>query len=143
MLNEIAQNLIEEMRTIETYIKTIENKINELDKSLVEYRVSMQNHITTDQDMYAELKRMNDILAQNTESLKVHIHRTELLEEMAIKIANRITQLEIKQIEERAIEKWTSDKIMLIGKIMASILAIIGAAASMPDIINWIKTLRK
>jgi hypothetical protein len=32
---------------------------------------------------------------------------------------------------------------MVIGKIVASILAIIGAAASMPDIINWIKTLRK
>jgi hypothetical protein len=139
MLNEIAQNLIEEMRAIDANIKTIENKINELDKALVEYRVSMQNHIATDQDMYVELKRMNDILAQNTESLKIHIHRTELLEEVSIKIANRITQLEIKQIEEKAIEKWTSDKIMVIGKIMASIFAIIGAAAAIPGIIDWIK----
>jgi hypothetical protein len=139
MLNEIAQNLIEEMRAIDANIKTIENKINELDKALVEYRVSMQNHIATDQDMYVELKRMNDILAQNTESLKIHIHRTELLEEVSIKIANRITQLEIKQIEEKAIEKWTSDKIMIIGKIMASIFAIIGAAAAIPGIIDWIK----
>lgn len=130
--------LLEEIRSIESSMKEINNQVNTLDKTLTAYKTSFEHHIQVDEDMYTELKRMNDILAQNTESLKVHIRRTELLENITIKLGNRLTELEIKDIESKAINKWISDRSVLVGKIIAGLLALGSLAAMLPDFFKWL-----
>lgn len=130
--------LLEEIRSIESSMKEINNQVNTLDKTLTAYKTSFEHHIQVDEDMYTELKRMNDILAQNTESLKVHIRRTELLENITIKLGNRLTELEIKDIESKAINKWISDRSVLVGKIIAGLVALGSLAAMLPEFLKWL-----
>lgn len=71
---------------IKDSLEKLSDDVKNVDKTLTEYKVSFDHHILQDEKMYEEFKRMNDVLVQNTESLKEHMHRTALLEETIIKI---------------------------------------------------------
>lgn len=137
--------ILDEIRSIEGSIKDVSEKVNALDKTVAEYKVSFDHHIQADEDMYTELKRMNDILASNTESLKAHMRRTELneqrlelFESALLKLGTRLSDLEIKQIEEKAVQKWISSRASIVGKIAAALAALAGLAAMLPDLIKWL-----
>lgn len=98
-----------------------------IDKELALSKVAFDNHLKQDESMYAELRRMNDILQENTESLKEHIKRTNLLQDMVIKIDQRLSPVEIEHIKDQAVKTWVYDRLKLIGKAGAAIGAV-GAA---------------
>lgn len=137
--------LYDEIRSLEESVKDVSNKVNSLDKNFVEYKVSFDNHVSVDEKMYAELRRMNDILAENTESLKTHIRRTDALEDLAIGMNKRLSELEVKNIEQKAIKAWLRGKMMLCAKIIGAltgISALITAVyTALPIIAKWIVSL--
>lgn len=92
-------------------------------------------------ELRKDFKEMNETLAVNTESLRTHIRRTELLEQMTTKLDGRLTDLEIKRIEKNAVKRWLIDKIIMLGKIAAAITTIGGTIMGMPIVIDWIKKL--
>lgn len=138
MSDGLRDYITEEIRSIDSSIKDISNKINELDKTLVEYKVSFEHHIGADENMHSELKRMNNILAENTESLKYHIRRTDLLESNSVTLANRLSELEIKSIEANAIKQWISSQTKMVGKIIASLVTLGTLASYIPDLLKWL-----
>ncbi len=85
-----------------------------------------------------ELKRMNDVLTINTESLKTHIRRTELLEHATLRIEGRVSDLEIKKIEKDAVRKWIISSTVISGKVLAGVGAVIGAVAGFPIVAQWL-----
>ena len=48
--------------------------IYKVDKEVALQKSAFDEHIKQDEKMYEEFKRMNDILQQNTQSLKEHMH---------------------------------------------------------------------
>lgn len=133
--------ILNEIRSLEESIKDASNKVNGLDKTIAEYKVSFDHHVAIDEHMYAELKRMNDILAQNTESLRTHIKRTDLLEQAVMKMDVKLTSLEIKDIEKEAVKKWIKDTAKLTAKICAAGAALVTAAMAAPTFIKWLISL--
>ena len=87
--------------------------------------------------LHEEHKRMNSILLEKTQSLKEHIRRTEILEDVAIKLSERMTGLEIIQIEEKAVATYKSDRLSQGAKIIGVVIAIITTTIG---ILSWIKT---
>jgi hypothetical protein len=130
--------LLDEIRLVEESMKDISDKVSDIDKTLVEYRIAFEHHSHADEKMYEELKRMNDILSINTESLRTHIRRTELLEQAAVKLDGRLSDIEIKKIQSEAVKKWIVDSSMLTGKVLAVITALVGLAAMVPSFIQWL-----
>lgn len=98
-----------------------------IDKELALYKAAFDAHLEQDEKMYEEFKRMNDILHENTLSLKEHIHRTNLLQDMVAKMDQRLSPVELEHIQKVAVKTWVYDKLKLMGKIGAAIGAI-GAA---------------
>lgn len=138
MAGEKRDYLLDEIRSVEDTMRDLSSKVSEVDKTLAEYKVSLDHHIAADEKMYDELKRMNDILSVNTESLRTHMRRTELLEQATLKLDSRLSDIEIKAIQREAVKRWISSSIILLGKIIAGVAALAGLVAMVPAFIQWL-----
>ncbi len=60
---------------------------------------------------------MNDILEQNTQSLKEHMHRSDLLERIVEKMDKRLSPVETDFIRKQAVRDWLMAKMKFITKL--------------------------
>jgi thiaminase len=113
----MAKTADELLLKIDNKIDDVSDSIHKVDKELALHKAAFEQHIKQDELMYEEFKRMNDILQQNTESLKEHMHRTELLEDIVKKMDARLSPVEIRHIEEEAIKRHRKEMLIKTGKI--------------------------
>jgi DNA repair exonuclease SbcCD ATPase subunit len=114
----MAKNLDELLNKIDTKLDEMSDVIHKVDKDVALHKAAFEDHTKADEKMYDELRRMNDILQTNTESLKEHMHRTELLEDLVKKMDQRLSPIEYKHEKLEKIIQW--------GKILGVILTLIG-----------------
>jgi hypothetical protein len=108
-----------------------------------------------DEQMYVELKRMNNILAENTRSLQDHMRRTDQ-NELAIKdihsslielghkleaVSVKLNEMEVAKIKKDAISTWKTDTIKSSLKWIALITGISTVSTMIPSIIRWFISL--
>ncbi len=115
---------------IDGKIDDVSDSIYKIDKEFALHKAAFEQHLKQDELMYEEFKRMNNILQQNTQSLKEHMHRTELLEEIVKKMDARLSPVEIRHIEEEAIKKHRKEMLIKIGKVIAALTALGGLIAA-------------
>jgi hypothetical protein len=137
----MAKDLDQKMQYIQDKVEEVSSTVHKIDKDLAIHKATFDDHLKQDEKMYEEFKRMNDILQQNTDSLKEHMHRTEvaekqltILEDLAKNIDSRLSPIEKQRIEQEAIAKYRNEKLIKIGKIL-------GIVATLVAIIATIKTL--
>lgn len=126
----MAKNLDEMLSKIDTKLDDVSDAIHKVDKEVALHKAAFDEHIRQDEKMYEEFKRMNDILQQNTESLKEHMHRTELLEQLVQKMDARLMPIEKEKIEQEAISKYRTEKLKKYGKVLGAIATAIGILAA-------------
>src|ERR1035437_5559232 len=88
-----------------------------IDKEVALHKAALESHAKQNDRMYEELKRMNDILQSNTESLKEHMHRSDLLESLMTKMDDRLSPIEVDFIQKAAVKNWVVVKIKFIAKL--------------------------
>ena len=137
----MAKNIDETLVKIETKIDDVSDMVHKIDKEVALQKATFEDHTKQDEKMYEELKRMNDILSINTESLKEHMQRTEinekqliLMEELISKIDSRLSPIEQERIEAEAIRKYRNETLIKLGKIL-------GAAATIVAIVAGLKSI--
>ncbi len=111
---------------IQERVDSIATTMASIDKEVALQKASFDSHSQQDEGMYSELKRMNDILQQNTESLKEHMGNNLLLKEMIVSMNKRLEPLEIEFIEKIAVRNWVMSKAKFIGKVGGAVGAIAG-----------------
>lgn len=111
---------------VATKLDTVADTCAKIDKDLTLHKAIFDAHLKQDERMYEEFKRMNDILADNTESLKEHMHRTSLLEKAVVNMDRRLSPIEIEHIEKRAVSKYAANKLRLIGRFAGAVTALAG-----------------
>lgn len=131
----MAKDLDQKLSDIQDKVEEVSNTINKIDKDLAVHKVTFISHLEQDERMYEEFKRMNDILQQNTESLKEHMHRTELLEHIVQKMDIRLSPLEIQRLENDIITKYRNEKLKKIGKIIGIVTTLIGLGAALKPLL--------
>jgi hypothetical protein len=130
----MAKNLDDKIDYIKDRVEDVAASIHSVDKELAAQKASFNDHIKQDAMMFEEFKRMNNILQENTNSLKEHMQRTDMLEDLVRSIDARLSPFEQYKIESEAIKKYRSEKLKKIGMILGIIATII-------VIITGIKTL--
>ena len=130
----MAKNLDDKVDYIKDRVEDVAACIHNVDKELAAQKASFDDHIKQDALMFEEFKRMNNILQENTNSLKEHMHRTDVLEDLVRSIDARLSPFEQHKIEDEAVKKYRNDKLKKIGKIL-------GIIATIVAIIAGIKTL--
>lgn len=134
MANKVSDEILSK---IDEKIDDLTVAIHKVDKEVALQKASFDEHTKQDERMYEELRRMNDILQQNTESLKEHMHRTELLEDIVKKMDARLNPIELEKIEKEAIKKYHDEKIekwVKFGKVAGAIAAIVTIVTMMKPI---------
>jgi DNA replication protein DnaD len=112
---------------IQERLEGVATSVAKIDKDNAIQRIALEEHTKSDEKMYEELKRMNDILQQNTDSLKEHMHRSDLLEDLVHKMDKRISPIELERVQRAAVKDFLHKNIKFIAKIGAAALTIAGA----------------
>lgn len=116
---------------IQQRLDAVSDKVSDIGSSLKAHTSTFELHVKSDEEMQRELKRCNDILADNTSSLKDHIARTNLLEDYIKKVDARFEPVELDHIKRAAVKEWRTDMLKLLAKIGAAVTALgsLGVAA--------------
>jgi DNA repair exonuclease SbcCD ATPase subunit len=126
----MAKSLDDMLNKIDEKIDNVSDSIHKIDKEVALQKAAFDEHIKQDEKMYEEFKRMNDILQQNTDSLKEHMHRTDLLETMITRMDQRLSPIELERIEDEAVKKYRNSKLKKYGKVLGAIATAIGILAA-------------
>jgi hypothetical protein len=121
---------------IQEKVNDIAETLHKIDKDAALQKAAFEDHLKQDELMYQEFKRMNDILQQNTDSLREHMHRTELLETMMINMDKRLSPIEVKHIEKEAILKYNKEKLMLLAKVIGIVGTLVAAYLGITNILS-------
>lgn len=116
---------------IQERLDKVVDKVHDISASVDTLTMSLESHTKQDERMYDELKRSNDILAENTESLKDHMRRTQLLEDFVRKVDTRIAPIEREHMSRKVLQAHRNATLKLIAKLGAAVgaLGAMGAAA--------------
>jgi hypothetical protein len=106
MSNDIQNKL----NSIHDKMDGLSDTLHKVDKETTLQKAIFADHILREDEMFSEFRRMNDILQQNTDSLREHMRRTDVLEDIIQKMDLRFTPIEIAHIETQVIEKYKSDR---------------------------------
>lgn len=101
-------------------IEQIADTVAKIDKDLAIHKAAYDVHTKQDEQMYVELKRMNDILQMNTESLKEHMQNNVLLKDMVTTLNKRLEPIELKYIQQEAVKAWILTQAKLVAKLGAA-----------------------
>ena len=119
---------------IQSKVDQVAETLNKIDKDVALQQAALEAHTKQDEKMYEEFKRMNDVLQENTESLKVHIQNNMLLKDMIQKMDDRLSPIELEHIQKTAVREWVLRTSKLIAKV--------GAAAGVITAgIMWLKPI--
>jgi len=127
-------------KEIDVKVDYIQNKVDEVvdvlhrvDKEVCAQKVAFDDHLVQDEKMFEEFRRMNDILQQNTDSLKEHMHQTMILKDMVVTMNQRFTPIEIKHTKDAVIQEYRAERkkkikgwLILSAKIIGTMTAVIG-----------------
>lgn len=137
----MAKDLDQKMNYIQEKIDEISETAYKIDKDVALHKLAFDEHIRQDEKMYEEFRRMNDILQINTESLREHMHRTEvaeqqlaILEDLTKSIDSRLMPIEIERVEKEAISRYR-------GELLVKTAKIIGIVSTMVAIITGIRSI--
>jgi DNA repair exonuclease SbcCD ATPase subunit len=131
----MAKSLDDMLNKIDEKIDNVSDSIHKIDKEVALQKAAFDEHIKQDEKMYEEFKRMNDILQQNTDSLKEHMHRTDLLETMITRMDQRLSPIELERIEDEAVKKYRNSKLKKYGKVLGVIATAIGILAAVKPLL--------
>jgi len=131
----MAKNLDEMLNKIDEKLDSVSDAIYKVDKEVALQKAAFDEHLRQDEKMYEEFKRMNDILQQNTNSLKEHMHRTELLETLVQKMDQRLSPIELERFEEEAVKKYRNTKLKKYGKVLGVIATALGVLAALKPLL--------
>lgn len=111
---------------IQERVDSVAETVANVDKEVALQKAAFEAHTKQDEQMYEELKRMNDILQKNTDSLREHIENNHLLKEMIVTLNRRLEPIEIEFIQKAAVRDWVLKKAKIIGKVATAIAAVAG-----------------
>jgi glycyl-tRNA synthetase beta subunit len=112
---------------IQERIDVVVDTCNKTATEIALQKAALDSHTKQDEDMYAELKRMNNILQSNTESLKDHMANNILLKDMVQTLNKRLDPIELQFIERNAVKSWVVAKVIFIAKLSTAVAAVAGA----------------
>lgn len=144
----MAKTTDEMLNKMDTKLDDMSDAIHHMDKEVALQKAAFSDHVQQDEKMYDELKRMNDILQENTESLKEHMAQTQLLKDTVLKIDARLAPIEVERIEAEAVKKHEEklkqqrkETLKKYGKILgligAAISVIVAAQPFLLKLLTW------
>ena len=143
--DRIDEILIKGLDKVDEKCDDIKDEVRDLTSHFTVHESAFKKHLETDEKMYDELHRMNNILQDNTDSLKEHMHRTEVLEQSQsiqndalLKIDSRLQVFEENEMKKQAVKEYMKETSKRWGKILGLIATLLGIAATAAKLAGWL-----
>lgn len=136
----MSRNIDDKVDHIQNKVEEVSTTVHKIDKDLALQKAAFDDHLDQDKRIFEEFKRMNDILQQNTDSLREHMRRTDILEDMAKKFDARFAPIELAHIEQKIINKYTTARKKKIRDRLVFITKIVGGTSAAIAIYLALKT---
>ena len=137
--HSVARDIDDKVDRIENNLEDVKATVNNIDKELALHKASLEEQKEHDTRAWDELKRMNDILQQNTNSLNEHMRRTDILEDMVQRFDTRFSPIELSYIEQKVIDKYILDRK---AKIKSALIFLTKVAGAIGAVITLYMTLK-
>jgi len=112
---------------IQDKVDSVAETVASIDKDMALQKAALEAHTKQDEKMYEEFRRMNDILQENTASLKEHMQQTKILKDMVVKMDQRLSPMEVEYIQKTAVKDWVVVRVKFIAKLGTAAAAVAGA----------------
>jgi hypothetical protein len=116
---------------IQKRIDSVADTVANIDKEVALHKVALEAHTKhdeeLDEELHVELRRMNDIMQSNTDSLKEHMSNNILLKDMVSSINKRLDPIELEFIQKNAVKSWMMTHLKILAKFSTAIAALAGA----------------
>ena len=126
---------------IQDKVDEVFSTVHKIDIEVALQKASHADHLAQYERMHQEFVRMNDILQGQHESLQKHMHRSDMLEDLVIKIDARFTPIETKHIKDGVIAEYRLERKMKIRNWLLFVAKVAAGAAALITIAVTIKTL--
>lgn len=104
-------------------LDSVTEKVSDIGTKLEVHLAKFEAHVDGERDRWEAIDRNTKILQENTESLKEHMQRTDLLENYVKKIDERFTPVEIASQRKQAVIEWWKNTMVFIAKAGAAVTA--------------------
>lgn len=112
-------------------LDSVTEKVSDIGTKLEVHLAKFEAHVDGERDRWQALDRNTEILQQNTESLKEHMQRTDLLETYVKKIDERFTPVEVAAQRKQAVHDWWKNSIIFVAKVGAAVTAVTATAKTL------------
>lgn len=137
----MAKDTDDKVSWIKEKVEEVAETIHKIDKEVSLQKAAFDDHLEQDERMFQEFRRMNDILQQNTDSLKEHMHRTDMLEGLLNRMDMRFAPIEMKHIKDGVIEEYRLERKKKIAGILIFVAKVAGGITAIITIAMTIKSL--
>lgn len=103
-------------------LKDLGERASKIEIAVALSKQAVDQHASQTNRLCEELKRMNDILQENTNSLKDHMAQTAMLKDQVIKMDARISPIEAERLKQTTISDWRWGVIVMTSKIVGFLL---------------------
>ena len=110
---------------LEKAVEKVDEKCDNIDKTVALFSQRFEEHMKQDEKMYEEFKRMVDVLAENTADMKHHILRTDELQDLAVKMNERLTAIEREKLKKEAVREFMVERSVKWGKRLGIVTGIL------------------
>ncbi len=107
---------------IQDKVDEVASIVHKIDKEQALQKATFEDHLTQDERMYQEFMRMNNILQENTASLREHMLRTDMLETLVMKVDARLAPIEIDRIKKDAVKAWLKNAATVTAKVLTLLI---------------------
>jgi hypothetical protein len=129
----MAKDIDVKVDYIQDKVDEVVDVVHRIDKEVCAQKVAFDDHLAQDERMFQEFVRMNNILQQQHDSLKEHMHRSDLLEDIVRSQGERLNPIETKHIKDQIVSEYRQERkakikgwLILGAKITGTITAVIG-----------------
>ena len=143
--DRIDEILINGLDKVDKKCEDIKDEVKDLTSHFIVHESAFKKHLETDEKMYDELHRMNNILQSNTESLQEHMYRTANVEETQsvqnqalLKIDSRLKVFEENDIKKQAVKEFLKDTTKKWSIRIGIAGGIIGLLSGIAKLAGWI-----
>jgi len=137
----MAKDTDDKVSWIKEKVEEVAETIHKIDKEVSLQKAAFDDHLEQDERMFQEFRRMNDILQQNTDSLKEHMHRTDMLEGLITRMDERFSPIEMKHTKDMVIAEYRAERKQKIAKWLVFIAKVAGGITAVITIVMTIKSL--
>jgi galactokinase/mevalonate kinase-like predicted kinase len=124
-------------------LKDLSKKTGCIEVAVAQQQTSFESHMKQSEEKYNELQksseRQNEILHNNTESLKEYMQQTVLLKETMIKMDARLCPIEIERIKKQAISEWRKNALIVGAKVFTLLAGSGGLVMIVREILSHVK----